>query len=127
MGLLVLLKSSGTLFKKYVTPKCPNPSYYHHFPLSSEYPSRGCAPGAQRSLESSLQTGAEVCGDVKAAEQVRGQSSCDAQRRGEGRRKSGWEMHFLGETQSAILGSGSSLVSSQEDYRNGNILLFPFS
>lgn len=36
-------------------------------------------------------------------------------------------MHFLGETQSAILDSGSLLVSSQEDLGHGNILLFPFS
>lgn len=126
MGLLVLLKSSGTLFKKYVLLSVRTHSTIT-IPHSAKYPSRGRAPGAQRSLESSLQAGAEVCGDVKAAGQVRGQTSCDAQKGGEGWRKSGWEMHFLGETQSAILDSGSSSLSSQEDYRNGNILLFPFS
>lgn len=80
-----------------------NSSCYHHNPSSSEQPSRGHAPGAQRSLEklSVDRDRPGLCGDVKTPGQVRGQSSCDAQRRRQEEVESG--VHFLGETESAIL------------------------
>lgn len=52
---------------------------------------------------------------MKAPGQVRGQSSCGAQRRREAGGSGG--VHFLLTAKSAILDSCSSVVSSQEDYR----------
>ena len=125
IGLLLLLQRPGMLNKKDVTVKYLNPSCYHHPPPSSEHPSRGPAPGAHMSLEKlSAAWGRSVWG-CESPRQIRGQSSCDAQKGGQ--EEVGWGMHFLGKTQSAILDSGSSLVSSQKDCRHSYIVLFTFS